>query len=98
MLYVAISRPRKTSWRAANEIFVAMTSEGVGPGVKMELNSSVRNIDMLGKEETGSATFKSLGLLVAQSKMIEEQASTFEKRTRWEISQQKDLDAGQRRK
>ena len=35
---------RSTTWRAANEAFVAITMEGVGPGVKMEEMRSAKNV------------------------------------------------------
>lgn len=47
MLYVAIKRRRRTSCRAAKEALVATTSDGVGPGVKIELASLVRNSAMV---------------------------------------------------
>ena len=37
----------KTIWSAAKEAFVATTIEGVGPGVKIELTRSVKNVAMM---------------------------------------------------
>ena len=40
-------RTRSTIWRAAKEAFVAVTMEGVGPGVKMEEMRSLRKFAMM---------------------------------------------------
>lgn len=40
-------RTRRITWRQANDAFVATMREGVGPGVKIELNKSVRKLDMM---------------------------------------------------
>lgn len=38
---------KSTTWRAAKEAFVAITMEGVGPGVKMEEMRSAKNVAMV---------------------------------------------------
>lgn len=45
--YVAISRTKRRSWRAAKAALVAIRRVGVGPGVKMEFQSSSRNEAMV---------------------------------------------------
>lgn len=44
MLYVAMRRPSRRSWRAAKATFVAMRRVGVGPGTKMELQRSSKKV------------------------------------------------------
>jgi hypothetical protein len=43
-------RTRSTTWRQAKEAFVATMRDGVGPGVKMDVKSSVKNCDIAATE------------------------------------------------
>jgi hypothetical protein len=52
-------RMRRITWRQANDAFVATMREGVGPGVKIELNKSVRNFDMIALDGALGETFGS---------------------------------------
>lgn len=45
--YVATRRMKRSSWRAAKAAFVAISRVGVGPGVKMEFQSSSRKEAMI---------------------------------------------------
>ena len=45
--YVATRRMKRSNWRAAKAAFVAINSVGVGPGVKMEFQSSSRKEAMI---------------------------------------------------
>lgn len=48
MLWVSSIRAKRTSCRPANDTLVAITREGVGPGVKIEVIRSVRKAAIAG--------------------------------------------------
>lgn len=48
MLWVSRTRAKRTSCRLANATLVAIISEGVGPGVKIEVIRSVRKAAIAG--------------------------------------------------